>query len=147
MKNNMKFRLAEKCLYDYHANLKRLEILLEDLKILRINGDVHAQNYQAAFGSHSEISDPVLKHVEKIQSLENQIKRLQHNTVPITALISDIEKIRHSRKNEEYRQILLMFYFSDYSLSEVADKLHVSIKTIFRRRRSLVFRVIGYLGI
>ena len=146
MRTNMNFRLAEKCLYDYHSNLKRVEILLEDLRALRASGDVHGQSYQNS-GNHSEISDPVARHVEKIQSLENQIKRLQHNTVPITNLIADIEKIRHSRKNEEYRQILIMFYFSDYSLTEVADELHMSMRTISRRRRSLVFKTIGYLGI
>lgn len=146
MKNNMNFRLAEKCLYDYHSNLKRIEILLEDLRALRASGDVHGQSYQNS-GNHSEISDPVARHVEKIQSLENQIKRLQRSTAPITKLIDDLDKIKRARLSEDYRQILKMFYFGNYSLCEVADELHVSIWTILRRRRSLVFKTIGYLGI
>ena len=146
MKNNMKFRLAEKCLYDYHSNLKRIEILLEDLRALRASGDVHGQSYQNS-GTHSEISDPVARHVEKIQSLENQIKRLQHNTVPITHLIDDLRKFRQSKMIKDFRQILELFYFGGCTLSETADELHLSTKTISRRRRSLIFRAIGYLGI
>ena len=106
----MNFRLAEKCLYDYPKNLKRIEILTEDLKILKLNGDVHAQTYQT-FGSHSEISDPVAKHYAKIEALENQIKRLQRNTAPITRLLVDLQRFRQSKRIKDYQQILELFYF------------------------------------
>ena len=120
MKDNMNFRLAEKCLYDYPKNLKRIEILIDDLEILRMNGDVHAQNYQA-FGSHSEISDPVAKHYAKIEALENQIKRLQRNTAPITRLLDDLQRSRQSKMIKDYQQILELFYFHRSSIPQIAQ--------------------------
>ena len=43
------FRLTEKLLFSYKDNLARLEILREDLRVLRASGDVHAQSYQLNF--------------------------------------------------------------------------------------------------
>ena len=36
------FKFTEKCLYNYKANLSRIGVLEEDLRVLRAGSDVHA---------------------------------------------------------------------------------------------------------
>jgi len=150
MKPNDIFRLTEKLLFSYHENLARLDVLREDLRVLRASGDVHAQNYQSTFGFSSTPSDPVAAHVEKIISLENQIKRLERNTDPISRLVSDINKSaatapKHSQL-KDFQALLELFYFGGYTLYDVAETINKSRRTLSSRRSLLVMKAAGYLG-
>ena len=149
MKRNEIFRYAEKCLYEYHSNLARLEILREDLRVLRASFDFQSKSYQSAVAHYGTVSDPVANHVIKIQELEAQIKRLERNTEPITKLIESINtmELKKYSKGNEYKKILELFYFSEFSLSEVASKLKKSRQTISKRRQALVHKAVGYLGL
>lgn len=149
MKRNEIFRYAEKCLYEYHSNLARLEVLREDLRVLRASFDFQSKNYQSAIAHYGSVSDPVANHVIKIQELEAQIKRLERNTEPITKLIESINtmELKKYSKGNEYKKILELFYFSEFSLSEVASKLKKSRQTISKRRQALVHKAVGYLGL
>lgn len=146
MKCNEIFRYAEKCLYEYHSNLARLEVLREDLRVLRASYDFSSKSYQSTGTSCGTASDPVANHVIKIQELEAQIKRLERNTEPITKLINSMELKKHS-KGCEYKKILELFYFEEISLSEIAVRLKKSRQTISKRRQALVFKTISYLGL
>ena len=149
MKRNEIFRYAEKCLYEYHSNLARLEILREDLRVLRASFDFQSKSYQSTGTPCGTASDPVANHVIKIQELEAQIKRLERNTEPITKLIESINtmELKKYSKGNEYKKILELFYFSEFSLSEVASKLKKSRQTISKRRQALVHKAVGYLGL
>ena len=146
MKAREIFKFTEKCLYNYKANLSRIGVLEEDLRVLRAGSDVHAQSYQLTFGFCGDNSDPVSRYVEKIESLENQIKRLRRNTAPITELINDMSTAKEGTKNYDYKMLIELFYFGGLLLSEIADELHKSRRTLSQRRQSLVLKAAGYLG-
>ena len=84
--------------------------------------------------------------MEKIESLENQIKRLRRNTAPITELINDMSTAKEGTKNYDYKMLIELFYFGGLLLSEIADELHKSRRTLSQRRQSLVLKAAGYLG-
>lgn len=147
MKKTEIFRYTEKCLFSYHDNLARIEVLKEDLRVLRAGSDVHAQNYQLKFDFRGNNSDPVSKYVEKIESLENQIKHLERMTMPITKLINDVSMARKNTKNYDYKMLIKLFYFDGLLLSEVADELKKSKRTVSSRRYSIVMKAADYLGL
>ena len=139
------FRYVEKCLYKYPLNVNRLGVLKEDLRLLRINGDVKAQQYeQPCTGT---FYSPVEEHLIKIQGMEQKIKQLEKTTAPITALMKNIADNQKFKRNQEYRILLEMFYFGGASISEIAGELHVSNSTLLRRRRALIKKTASYLGL
>ena len=140
MKHNDMFRFIEKCLYNYPSNLARIEVLTEDLRVLRAYGDVHSPLPQLFFNASNAYTDPVSSHVDKVQRLEAQIRRLERITSPITKLIEDMER-------PEQKEILEQFYFSGVPLCEVAESLHLSKRTLSRRRKFLVLKALEYLGL
>ena len=149
MKASEIFKFTEKCLYHYKDNLARLNVLNDDLKILRAGSDVHVQTYQLTFNFSGMPSDPVASYVEKIQSLESQIKRLERRTAPITRLIKDLASVRSSKNNffADCRAVLELFYFQRLTLLDVAAELGKSRRTISSRREALVKKAAGYLGV
>ena len=150
MKDKDIFRFTEKLLFSYKDNLARLETLSGDLRVLRVGGDVHAQSYQLSF-NFSEPSDPVAAHTEKIISLENQIKRLERNTTPITRLIQEVDKCAANASEfapvRDFQGLLKLFYFGGLTLYDVAIELKRSRRTISERRKSLVRKAAAYLGL
>ena len=143
------FRIAEKYLYSYQENCERLKTLQFDLDNLRHSGDVHAQNYQINFSGARVYTNPVELHAEKIFSLERQIQRVERNIKPINNLIQDCEKAEKSGsiKAHDYLTILELFYFAENNTKTVITKMNISRSTFYSRRRSLVFKAIGYLGL
>ena len=144
VKHNDMFRFIEKCLYNYPSNLARIEVLSEDLRVLRAYGDVHSPLPQLFFNASNAYTDPVSSHVDKVQRLEAQIRRLERITAPITKLLKNIDTFSQFAINQEYKQLLELFYFGGASLSEIACELHMSRSTLFRRRRGLVRKVSEY---
>ena len=140
------FRFVEKCLYNYPANLARIEVLKEDLRVLRAYGDTRSPSIQLTFNFSNTYSDPVVAHVEKVQRLEAQIQRLERITKPITKLMEDVKRMKGTNHLEQ-KEILEQFYFSGVPLSEVADSLHRSKRTLSRRRKFLVYKIMEYLGL
>lgn len=137
------YKYVEKCLYEYQKNLSRLNTLELDLNVLRSNGDVHAQNYDAVQGQG--ISNPVLQYMMKIDRLEHQIKILKRITTPITKLVKDLEKL-DTTNNKEFLIILTLYYFGDASVFEVTEKLHVCRRAFFNKKDALIYRAMKYLG-
>ena len=149
MKPDGIFRFTEKLLFSYKDNLARLNILTEDLRVLRAGGDVHAQNYQMTF-NFSEPSDPVAAHTDKIISLETQIKKLERSTTPITRLIQEIDKNAAEASEyspvKDFQALLKFFYFGGCTLYDVAEITKKSRRTLSSRRRKLVYKAADYLG-
>ena len=151
MKANDIFRLTEKLLFSYKDNLARLEILTEDLRVLRAGGDVHAQSYQLNFDFGGTPSNPVALHVEKIISLEKQIKCLERNTTPITRLVNEIHERATSAPDfapvKDFQVLLDLFYFGDNTLYDIAEITKRSRRTLSARRKKLVMKAADYLGL
>ena len=142
------FRYAEKCLYEYKRNLACLEVLRQDLQMLKVSSDVHAQSYDSTIGKNSLPSDPVLSRLLKIETVEHRIKQLERLTKPIERFEVDLkspEVLENSRK-KDLLQILNLFYFGGNSVDLVTEKLGLSRRLFFYKRRELVLEVIDYLG-
>ena len=139
------FRFVEKCLHDYNANLSRISVLQDDIRLLRMGGDIHGQSYETIV-SNGKLSDPVSKHVEKLERLEKEVSRLKRLTTPITKLIDDLKKSR-SQKFSEYLSIITLFYFKSFTISDIALEIKKSPRTVSTRRRELVMLAARYLGI
>ncbi|MBR0315975.1 MAG: DUF1492 domain-containing protein [Synergistaceae bacterium] len=148
MKQKDKFRYAEKCLYEYKRNLAGLEILREDLRVVKAS-DVHAQNYQFVFGFEGQPSNPEEAKLMKIESIEHKIKTLERNTKPITQMIDDLSTLENlkSSNNKILLQILKLFYFGQNIPDEIIEKMKIAKRTFFKWRSQLVKVVIGYLAL
>ena len=146
MKEKNKFRYAEKCLYDYKRNLAGLEILREELRVVKAS-DVHAQNYQFVFGFGGQPSNPEETKLMKIESIEHKIQSLERITIPITKMISDLnapENLRGSN-HEILLNVLKLMYFGSNTPNVIMEELKISDRTFSRKRREIVFLAINYL--
>ncbi|MBR0074266.1 MAG: hypothetical protein IJP96_00745 [Synergistaceae bacterium] len=146
MKQKDKFRYAEKCLYEYKRNLAGLEILREDLRVVK-SSDVHAQNYQLVFGFGGQPSNPEEAKLMKIESIEHKIQTLERTTIPITKMINDLnspENLKGSN-NEILFNILKLMYFGGNTPGIIIEKLNIAKRTFTRKRTELVFLTIDYL--
>ena len=144
------FRLTEKLLYEYMANLARLEILKDDLHVLRGGSDVKAQNYSLPnFSTTHSHSDPVSFYVERCEKLEEEISKLERFTIPITKLREDLNSTYVLEGSEKFAMkiILEFFYFGGNPLSLVLEKLHISRRNMYDVRTNLVKLAGVYLGI
>jgi len=148
MQENNKFRRAEKYLYEYKRNLAAIEILTEDLRVERASCDVHAQNYQLAFGFNSEPSNPPEARVVKLESLENKITMLERYTKPITHLIDDLSTSDNLQgsDNKLLLDILKLLYFGKNTVEAILDELCIARRTFSRKRRDLVLMAAQYLA-
>ncbi len=144
-KNN--FRHAEKCLYEYKRNLACIDILKEDLRVLKATTDVNAQNYDKPFTKNNSPSDPVAQHLIKLEQIEVRIKLLERWTKPIERLIADLSSdVLDGSKKKGLLQVLKLFYFGNNVPDPVMEELNISRRAFFRKRRELVLMAIDYLG-
>lgn len=142
------FRHAEKCLYEYKRNLACLEVLKQDLQVLKNSDDVHAQNYEVPFNKNSQPSDPVASRVEKIEAIERRIKQVERWTKPVERLEKDLNspEVLENSHNKDLLQILKLFYFGKNSVNAVIDEMALGRTTFFNYRHELVIMAINYFG-
>ena len=142
-------KYVEQCLHDYPANLTRIEVLRKDLQILRLRGDVHAQNYENLHvKTTKKYSDPVSAHVEKIEYLEAEIERLKRNTEPLTKMIQDLKSpySLETSLNSDMIKIIGLHYFGRNPLSAILDATGWSRAGFFRKKKQLAELARSYLG-
>ena len=140
----------DECLEDYPSNLTRIEVLNRDLSELRASSDVHAQNYLVIRNKDSKIrhSDPVVSYVLKIERLEEEIKRLQRITEPISKMIQDLKTPYASEDslNNDYIKILGLYYFGRNPVQIILDITQWSRAAFFRKKKQLALLAKNYLG-
>ena len=146
MTGSRAYRYAEKCMYEYNSNTARLNILLEDLKDLRIRGDVRIQNYEIS-GNNNNISSPVIEYIQHVELLEREIKHLQRIINPLTHMYEDLKKAPNESLHRENLIILEEYYFSGIPEQEILNLHKWSHSTFYRKRASLVRTSIKYLGL
>ena len=148
MKQKDKFRYAEKCLYEYKRNLAALNVLKEDLHVIEIGTDVHAQNYQLSLNFTGTPSNPVQARLLKIETIKERIQQLERFTTPITSLINDLDipENLNGSENQLLLEILKLLYFGKNTIDAVLEELRIAKRTFTRKRRKLIFMVIDYLA-
>ena len=144
-----KFRYVEKCLYNYHANIARIEVLRFDLAELRRRGDVRGQSYMVNRRTMGNHSDPPAEFEQECSRIESEINRLVRITNPITLMLSHLDNPHAgdmSRK-KVLKEVYQVVYEGGNLMEEACVMLGMSRKTCYARRMELV-RVAGeYLGI
>ena len=149
MKENDKFRYAEKCLYEYKRNLCGLKVLQEDLRVANAGLDVHAQNYQYTLNFTGEVSNPEQSRLMKIEGIEEKIRYLERHTKPITQLMEDLtapEVLEYS-ENKMLMEIMKLMYFGKNPPEAIMNELNIARTTFFKRRRELVNMAVSYLAL
>lgn len=144
-----KFRYVEKCLYNYHANLTRIEVLRFDLAELRRRGDVKVQNYNQNVRSYGNHSDPPAEHEAECTRLENEIARLMRITQPITLMLNHLDN--PFAGDMSWKKSLKAVYHAVYEggnpMENASEILRMSRKTCYARRVELVNMAGEYLGV
>ncbi len=144
-----KFRYIEKCLYNYHANMARLEVLRFDLAELRRRGDVKVQNYTAMVRSYGNHSDPPAEFEHECTKLENEISRLMRITQPITLMLSHFDNphVGDASRKRVLKEVYYAVYEGGNPMDEASEILQMSRKTCYARRCELVSIAGEYLGV
>ena len=131
---------VEKCLYDYPANVAKIEMLNKELKLLKARGDVQVVSYDIRNNSYGVHSDPVSTHFQKIESVEDSIYRLMRKTEPVKKLYEVLcsPYALDGSRNAEYRQILELFYWGGNSVQNILLHLNWSKTSFYVRRQGLL---------
>ena len=141
------FKFAEKCLYAYPENCIRLEALKKALEDLRQSTSAQAQGYEPV--GRGGIGDPVAARAQRLADIETEIQRLEAVTMPIALLKRDLTNayILPNSAKDDMGKILILCYFGGNSNSNVAEKLGMSEKGVYRIRCRLVRTAIRCLGL
>lgn len=141
------FRFAERCLYDYKANMARLEVLRADLRILDAASSVKVQAYDGVPGSGDPQDAPSARLI-RIEKVEEDILRLERRTLPIRRLYDDLREdyVLADSPKMILRGILDLFYFGENTWQATAHELGLGKTSFFKNRRELVKLAIRYLG-
>lgn len=142
------FRFAERCLYDYKANVARLEVLRTDLRVLDAASSMKAQNYDGTPGAGYP-SDSVSVRLQRIERVEEDILHLERRTLPIRRLYDDLREnyVLTDSPKMILRGILELFYFGENTREATAEELGLSRASFFRKKEELVRLSIRYLGL
>ena len=123
----------------------------KELQILRMRGDVQAQNYVRIYNNDSKTrhSDPVPTYVESIQRIEKEIERLTQITDPITKMIEDLRNpySPDSSLNSDFLEIMGLGYFGRNNVANILDATGLSRAAYFRKKKQLAELARSYFGI
>ena len=140
------FKYTEKCLYEYKQNIVKLDRLMADLSLLRLQGDVKAQSYDFTPSSPGSHSEPVFAFLVSVENLERKIKTLERITEPVKMLMAELDQNGHGRRSSMWLTLLELYYFDNYSVQAVTRELHVSRSMFFELKNSLVKKAMSYFG-
>lgn len=134
-------------MHEFRDNLRRLENLQTELKMLRDGSSVQAQSYEQMTGSGT--SDKVYTRVERLDWLEHEIVRLEARVRPLVVLIGDLEEGAARIRDGEFADLLDFFrlrYLSAGTMRQVAREMHISPSRAYRLKDRLAKLAAGYLG-
>lgn len=144
-------KYIDECLEYYPANLTRLETMKKDLQILRMRGDVKAQNYVRIYNNDTRTtySDPVPSFVERIQYIEEEITRLMQITEPITKMIEELRSpyALDGSLNSDLLKVMGLSYFGRNRVDNILELTGWSRAGYFRKKKKLVELARSYLGL
>lgn len=133
------FQYVESCLYNYRENRERLDLKrleLRNIPLLRSTTD-----YQERVNAGIMISEPVAVIMLRIESIEEDIRRLEKKTEPVTRLIFTLREQRSPLVDLlDYR------YFQQLPWDRCLELLHVSRGTFKSWRVRLIEKAARMLG-
>ena len=139
-----RYRHAERLMYRFPMNIVRITVVSEALKELRARTDCHAQKYEQSLQGAGTHSDPVGAYADKIMQLEGLLVRLRKEAEPVLKVRQSLKLVQDEREQEMFI-VLERFYFEKADLSETAQELGKSERTLRRRREELVREVMREL--
>lgn len=141
-----KYRRAEYRLYHHTETVAKYQATCQEYDELRASSDVHAQRYTEHYPSSGQVHDPAGDYVNRLMNLERRIKLLR-------ARIDAVENVRirlrdgmtreHDERSAEKLQVMESVYFDGVRMSDLAHHLGKNERTLYRRRRELVYDVMG----
>ncbi|MEA4876817.1 MAG: hypothetical protein VB083_02805 [Aminobacterium sp.] len=133
------FQYVESCLYNYRENRERLDLKrleLRNIPLLRSTTD-----YQERVNAGIMTSEPVAVIMLRIESIEEDIRRLEKKTEPVTRLIFTLREQRSPLVDLlDYR------YFQQLPWDRCLELLHVSRGTFKSWRVRLIEKAARMLG-
>lgn len=133
------FQYVESCLYNYRENRERLDLKrleLRNIPLLRSTTD-----YQERVNAGIMTSEPVAVIMLRIESIEEDIRRLEKKTEPVTRLIFTLREQRSPLVDLlDYR------YFQQLPWDRCLELLHVSRGTFKLWRVRLIEKAARMLG-
>ncbi len=143
--NSEAFKQAERYLYDYESNKRRIEMLKDELKYLDRFSSVGAQQYDNDTSkSTGRVTDRVAARLERIDEAELEIMRLELRTKPIERMTADFSGSINRRK-KDMLEILEMRYTQGATWPYIADSLSMSRNNCLALRRELIETAACYL--
>lgn len=126
------YRMAEKFLYDYLYTRYEIEKLMQKIRLIDI--DVHAQNYNN--DSHSNIpSDPVTDLFMRREGILYQINSRQKIISQVNKFLDTLRI--ESRSYPDGVLIIELLYFCKVKAHDVANKLNISVRTLYQRKKEI----------
>lgn len=127
------YRMAEKFLYDYLYTRYEIEKLIQKIRLIDI--DVHAQNYNN--DSHSNIPiDPVTDLFMRREKIIYQINSRQKIISQVNKFLDTLRI--ESRSYPDGVLIIELLYFCKVKSHDVADKLNISVRTLYQRKKEII---------
>lgn len=140
------YRFAEKCLYSYPENCRRLEALREEVRKLRLMTSAQAQRYQPA--SHGgRPASPVEWWALDVITKEGEIRRLRWVTGAVAALAAALETplVLEGTVNEGLGDVLRTCYFEKVDARRAARRMNIERRTLYNKRVKLVRLAMRFL--
>lgn len=127
------FQKTEKLLYSYNGLVKAIEQKEMDIKYIKEHGIQEKSKSIVLYSSGSGGNSAEEKHIELLEGYTNAKEKTQRLADKIKRALDDIEK-------DEYYFIINERYLCDENLSndEIAEKYHVSVRTVQRHRNRLI---------
>lgn len=133
------FQYVESCLYNYRENRERLDLKrleLRNIPLLRSTTD-----YQERVDSGVSMSEPVAVIMLRIESIEEDIRRLEKKTEPVIRLLFTLREQRSPLVDLlDYR------YFQQLPWDRCLELLHVSRGTFKTWRVRLIEKAARMFG-
>ncbi len=130
------YQKTEKLLKNYNKIKKSLSLLETELKELReekgkISESISKTNKVA-------LKDNENNYYYTDETLENRINELNQLTIKVKAEITFIDNCLNEIKNDEYYEIITLFYFHNKTAEYLAEKFDTSTQTIYANKKRLI---------
>ena len=140
----MRDRKAASMLRQFPANYMRAQEVLQELRGMRLMLDVAAQRY-GGFPSSGGYSDPTARLNEKVFWLQDVLKSLEAQTIPVLRLRSRLKRSSSNADQEEYL-VMELCYFNQMQVSDVALHLQKSRRSIERIKHQVILDLKEEIG-
>lgn len=165
--NKYMFRKTEKKLYDYYEDIKKKKIIknnIEDLKTaierkkeqirncdISIDADIQSapitERVQTSPTGESAVERSIDRGITILETeLNHYKKQLQKEETGLINIDLKISKVKHiiDILNEDYKYFIRLKYEQRLNDNQIADKMHVSLKSAYNKRIKVIKEIIRF---